>query len=375
MTPGAAAPAGAGPTAGAVPTGGALPPGAAPRKSGRGGLVVLAIVALVIAVLIGGYYFSQRNVESTDDAQVDGNAVTISPKVSGYVRQLAVRDNQPVKAGDLLLKIEADDYLAARDQARAALALAKAQLENAEVNLKVARVTAPARLRQAMAQVDQAAASRQLAALNYDRQAKLDIRATTQQAKDQASSQLRSAEADLVNSKAQATIAGLTADTIAQAKAQVDQAQAQVSQAQAQLAVADLNLAYTEVRAPQDGRVTMRNVQLGSYVQAGQSLFSLVTPDVWITGNFKENQLDRMRVGQQVDIRVDAYRSLKLRGHIDSIQGGTGSRFSAFPSENATGNFVKIVQRVPVKIVIDSGLDPNLPLPFGGSAEPTVELQ
>jgi membrane fusion protein (multidrug efflux system) len=223
--------------------------------------------------------------------------------------------------------------------------------------------------------VEQAAANRDLAAANEKRQTNLSVKATTQQARDQAASQLRSAGATLADSRAQVDIAGLVSETISQAQAQVDAAAAQVRQAQAELAAADLNLSYTEMRAPQDGRVTMRNVNLGSYVQAGQSLFSLVNSNVWITANFKESQLDRMRIGQQVEIRVDAYRSLKLRGHIDSIQGGTGSRFSAFPAENATGNFVKIVQRVPVKIVIDSGLDPKLPLPLGASVDPRVKLQ
>ena len=137
------------------------------------------------------------------------------------------------------------------------------------------------------------------------------------------------------------------------------QLEAQVALAQAQLAQAELNLEWTKVRAPQDGWVTKRNVDKGNYVQVGQSVMALVTPDVWVTANFKEDQLDRMRPGDRVDIDVDAFPDLHLEGHVDSIQLGSGSRFSAFPAENATGNFVKIVQRVPVKIVIDSGLDPN----------------
>ena len=126
--------------------------------------------------------------------------------------------------------------------------------------------------------------------------------------------------------------------------------------------------------APQDGWITKRNVEQGNYVQAGQSILSIVTPDIWVTANFKESQLDRMRPGQPVDIGIDAYPHLKLTGHVDSIQLGSGSRFTAFPAENATGNFVKIVQRVPVKIAIDHGLDPDLPLPLGVSAVPTVQL-
>ena len=128
------------------------------------------------------------------------------------------------------------------------------------------------------------------------------------------------------------------------------------------------------LRAPQDGWVTRRNVYLGNYLTAGQNLFSLVSPDVWVTANFKENQLDRMRPGQSVQLKVDAYPHLKLQGHVDSVQMGSGSKFSAFPAENATGNFIKIVQRVPVKLVLDSGMDPNIPLPLGLSVVPTVQV-
>jgi membrane fusion protein (multidrug efflux system) len=344
-----------------------------PARSRRA--IILIAVAVVLVLGIAIYFFSQRNIETTDDAQVDGNAVSVAPKVSGYVSELAVHDNQLVKAGDLLLKIDPRDYIAARDQELAGVALAKAELENARVNLKMVRITAPAKRLQAKAQLAQAEANRALAAADYARQTALDVRATTQQAKDQASSQLRSADANLENGKAQLDIASLIPETIEQAQAQVDQAAARLQQAQAVLLAAELNITYTELRAPQAGRVTMRNVQQGNYIQAGQSVLALVTSDVWITANFKENQLARMRVGQKVDVRLDAYGNLKLEGHVDSIQAGTGSRFSAFPAENATGNFVKIVQRVPVKIVIDRGLDPKVPLPLGASAVPTVHLQ
>lgn len=149
----------------------------------------------------------------------------------------------------------------------------------------------------------------------------------------------------------------------------------QVEQAQAKLDQAKLNLSWTEVRAPQDGWITKRNVEVGNYINVGQQIFSIVSPEVWVTANFKEGQLDHMRPGQKVRIKIDAYPSLDLHGHVDSIQLGSGSKFTAFPPENATGNFVKVVQRVPVKIVIDSGLDPNMPLPLGISAEPTVTVK
>jgi membrane fusion protein, multidrug efflux system len=179
---------------------------------------------------------------------------------------------------------------------------------------------------------------------------------------------LRDAEAHL-------RTAQLVPQNIAVAEAQVRQLEGQVQAARAQVDQAEINLGYTQLRAPQDARVTRRNVERGSYVQAGQSLLSLVSTEVWITANYKESQLAHMRPGQPVRISVDAYPQLDLSGHVDSVQMGSGSRFSAFPAENATGNFVKIVQRVPVKIRIDQGLDPNFPLPLGLSVEPTVDVR
>jgi membrane fusion protein (multidrug efflux system) len=162
---------------------------------------------------------------------------------------------------------------------------------------------------------------------------------------------------------------------IRQQETNVEARERQVEQARAQLETAELNLSYTEVRAPFDGYITKRNVQTGTLVQAGTALFSLVSADIWVVANFKESQLERMRPGNKVTLSVDAWPDLELEGHIDSIQQGSGSRFAAFPSENATGNYVKIVQRVPVKIVIDKGLDPNQPLPLGLSVEPKVTVE
>ena len=162
---------------------------------------------------------------------------------------------------------------------------------------------------------------------------------------------------------------------IGQSQEQVSQLQGSLEQAKGRLDQANLNIEWTVVRAPQDGWVTRRNVNKGNYVSAGTQIMSLVTTDLWVTANFKETELDGMRAGQQVAVSIDAYPDLQLRGHVDSIQRGSGSRFSAFPAENATGNFIKIVQRVPVKIVIDSGLKPDEPVPLGISVVPTVMLQ
>jgi membrane fusion protein (multidrug efflux system) len=337
-------------------------------------LIILAIVIAVMLVAGFIYWLATHNLESTDDAYTEGNTVTIAPKVSGYVVALYIDDNTFVHAGDLLLKIDPRDYIATRDQAAAQLAIAKAQLESAEINYEIAKVQYPAKLTQAQAQTVSAEANAKQAIAQAERQRAVDVRATTLNNIDTATAQARSATSQVTYNEAEVAVAKLVPQNIKAAAAQVDQLQAQVAAAKAQLDAAELNVSYTELRAPQDGWVARRNVQLGSFLQAGQSLFSLVTTDVWVVANFKESQLDRMRPNQKVTIAVDAYPSLKLKGHVQSVQMGSGSRFSAFPAENATGNFIKIVQRVPVKIVIDSGLDPNIPLPLGLSVDPTVDL-
>ncbi len=345
------------------------------KPKSRWPLIILVVVVLL--AIIGGtvYWFMTRGLESTDDAYTDGNAITIAPKIAGYVTELTVSDNTAVKAGQLLFKIDPRDYIAARDQAQANLDLARSQLSSAEVNLDVTRVKAPAALAQAEAQLAQARANQEQAQLNYRRQHAVDPRATTQTNIDQANAQLKSDTASVNSAQANVQVAALVRQSIQTAEDQVKQAQAQVAQAEASLRTAEINLSYTEVRAPQDGHVTKRNVDLGTFVQAGQQVFYIVTPQTWITANFKENQLADMRPGQKVEISVDAYPSLTLHGHVDSIQEGSGAQFSAFPAENATGNFVKIVRRVPVKIIIDSGLPPGGSLPLGISVEPTVTVR
>ena len=345
------------------------------NKNSRLPLIILAIVVVVGAIAGGIYWFLHRNQVGTDDAYTEGRAVLIAPQVSGYVVNLAVNDNQFVHKGDLLVQIDTRPYVAARDQAKGQVEVAQAQLENAKANLDLAKDTFPARLKQAEAQRDQARAQQQKAQADLKRQRSIDPRATTQQDIDAAVAAAAEAGATTGSQEANVDINRPIKLNIALVAAQVQQAEAQVTQAQAQLDQAELNLAYTHVVAPQDGWVTRRNVEMGNYLQSGAQIMALVTPEVWVTANFKESQLDRMRPGQRVEFKVDAYPSLKLRGHVDSIQLGSGSRFSAFPAENATGNYVKIVQRVPVKIVIDSGLDPNLPLPLGLSVTPTVYFE
>jgi membrane fusion protein (multidrug efflux system) len=337
-------------------------------------LIIVAVAVVVLAIIGFFVWFARRNEERTDDAYTDGNVVTMVPKVSGYVAQLYIDDNSRVKKGELLLRIDPRDYLTARSQAQAGLALARAQLQSAQEALRIAKVQYPAQLLTAQAQRQSAAASLEQAQRQYARQHEVDRRATTQENIDASTSQQLSSAAALRSAEAQVQVASLVPEQIRQAAATVSEREAQVKQAEAQLAQADLNLGYTEIRAPSDGFVTQRSVQLGDFLTAGATMFLIVTPDVWVTANFKESQIGRMRPGDRVDIEIDAYSGYKLSGYVQSIQYGSGSRFSAFPAENATGNFVKIVQRVPVKIVIDRGLDPDRPLPLGLSVSPVVHF-
>jgi membrane fusion protein (multidrug efflux system) len=335
----------------------------------------LLIVLLAGIAVATGYWYLTRDEVSTDDAYTDGKSITVAPQVSGTVVALDVNDNQRVKAGDVLIEIDPRAYVAARDQAAARLQVTQAELETARLRLETARIDYPARLAQAQAQLASMEATRFKADADARRQLALPRQATSQQDIDAATASRRGADAQVARAQAAVQEADTVRQLVAQSEAEVQQLTAQVALARAQLDQAELNLSWTKVTAPQDGWVTKRNIEKGDFVQPGQAIMALVTPDVWVTANFKESQLDRMHAGERVDILVDAYPNLKLTGHVDSIQLGSGSRFTAFPAENATGNYVKIVQRVPVKIVIDSGLDPNLPLPLGLSVEPTVRLK
>ncbi len=345
------------------------------KRPGKKPLIILAVVVVIMLIVGFWFWFTTRNIETTDDAFTEGDAVTIAPKASGYVVKLLVKDNQRVKKGDLLVEIDPSDNRAQREQANAQLGLAVAQLHQAQAQLALSKIQYPAQRDQALADQAKAEANLLNAQADYRRQRGVDPRATSQRNIDSASAQLRLAQAQLQSAKAQVEVASQVALQIRQQETNVEARQQQVEQAKAQLSTADLNLSYTQVRAPYDGFVTKRNVQLGTLVQAGSSLFSLVSPEIWVTANFKESQLQHMNPGDKVEISVDAWPDMKLEGHVDSIQMGSGSRFSTFPSENATGNYVKIVQRVPVKIVIDKGLDPNHPLPLGLSVEPKVTVE
>ena len=340
-------------------------------------LVYLIALVVIVALVLGGVYWwlSGRNVEDTDDAYTDGRAIQIAPQISGRVVSLDVTDNQFVHRGQALIHIDPRQFVNDRDQQVGALETAKAQFAGQVLGAEVAKKNFPAALQAAQADLASAKANLSRRQADFARQKSLPQQATTQQEVDSATAELQQAQAQVLQAQARVVQAEPVQQQIGEAQAQVGQLKGQVDQAQARLDQSNLNLSYTVVKAPQDGWITKRNVEQGNYVSSGQQIFSIVSPDVWVTANFKETQLDLMRSGQSVKITVDAYPSLDLRGHVDSIQLGTGSKFSAFPAENATGNYVKIVQRVPVKIIIDSGLDPTLPLPLGLSVEPTVTVR
>jgi membrane fusion protein (multidrug efflux system) len=346
------------------------------RRRRRPAVFIIGFLVLAVLVLGGLYYwYANRNIVSTDDAYTDGRVVTIAPQVSGVIVSLDVTDNQYVHKGDPLIHIDARSYTSERDQAQGTLDATKAQAAGERFLAEIARKNFPALLQQAQAQLQTAKANLAKAQADYDRQRSLPKAATSQQDVDAALAALRQSEAQVMLAEAQVQLSSPVEQHIGQSDAQVDQLNGQVEQAQAQLDQKALDLSWTVVTAPQDGWITRRNVEMGTYVTPGQQIFSIVSPDVWITANFKENQLDDVRPGQSVSIEVDAYPDLDLHGHVDSIQMGSGSKFTAFPPENATGNFVKIVQRVPIKIIIDRGLNPKLPLPLGISVVPTVTVR
>ncbi|WP_371367727.1 Colistin resistance protein EmrA [Sporomusa rhizae] len=333
----------------------------------------LITVLLVVIAGSGGYYFLHRGEVSTDNAAIEGRTVVLSPKVHGYVKTLNIQDNQVVKAGDILMEVDPTDYIIRCARAKAQLAAAKAAASASHNTLETTTVSASSKIDASAAQVASAQATWEKSLADRERMESLfNAGACSRQQLDQAiatekadRSALDKLEADLRSSKSAPSV-------IATAKDTGDQLLAQVQQAEAELAQAEADLANTKVIAPMDGRITKRSVETGNYVQEGQQLATLVGTELWVVANFKETQLDHMRPGQAVDISIDAFPSVKLHGRVDSFQAGTGAHFSLFPAENATGNFVKTVQRVPVKIVFDTPPDAALPLGPGMSVIPTV---
>jgi membrane fusion protein (multidrug efflux system) len=372
--------------------------------------------ALVVAGIVAGsgWLWATGGGESTDDAQVDGHLAQVAARVGGTVQRVAVTENQLVEAGAILIEIDPQDYQVARERAAAELADAEAAAEAARTNVPITSTTAESAVQTALGTVEQTrsgigAAEKEIDAArarlttSQARQREADVTAANAVrdverfrmllAKDEVSQQqfdataaraeaaraaadssqsqateaehgiaiaesrLRVARAEELRAQAQLTATSTAPQQVVAVKARAQSADARVEQARAALRQADLNLHYVTVRAPMTGIVSRKSVELGQVIQSGQSLMTIVPlDDVWITANFKETQLTNIRAGQPATIAVDAYGKT-FTGHVDSIAAATGARFSLLPPENATGNYVKVVQRVPVKLVLESGQD------------------
>jgi membrane fusion protein (multidrug efflux system) len=328
--------------------------------------IALAVV-LIIGLAVGiPWWLHARSHEWTDDAFIDANTVSVSPQVAGHVVRRLVDDNQEVAAGQLLIQIDPRDFQDSLAEAEAAEKVAENQVAQYQSQVAVAQaqeISARADVASAQANAEQAHSD----AVRYRSAAvgavsKLQLETETNNEKT-TTAQLQAAKAKLAAASAQ----------VQSAQSQVMTAESQVKQEQTRVADAQLQLSYANICAPVAGRVTDRHVEVGSYVQIGQALLALVPRQTWVTANFKETQLQRMRPGQSVKIQVDAYSDKTFWGHVDSIAAGSGAAFSLLPAENATGNYVKVVQRVPVKIFFDQ--TPHELMAPGMSVVPEVALK
>jgi membrane fusion protein (multidrug efflux system) len=312
--------------------------------------VAFGLLCLLLMLPAGYLYWDYTShFETTDDAYIASRQFAIAPEVSGYITAVPVTDNEHVNAGQVIARIDDRPYRAALDQAEAQVAAAKSNIENIDAQMSVQQ----AQIAADQAQVDKAQAALVFAqeqAARYQYLAKTQLAGSVQNAQ-QYTSQLRQQQATLDNAQATLKLAQRQVEAL---KAQRDSDVASLAQAKAQREQAQLNLSYTVVTADQPGRVVQLAAAVGQYAQPGTNLTMFVPDDIWIWANFKETQLDHMRPGQPVTIDIDAYPERTIGGHLASVQPGSGTAFSLLPAENATGNWVKIVQRVPVKIVMDN---------------------
>lgn len=311
-------------------------------------VVVLVAIVVVIALIVIGTLFliDSRHHETTDDAFVDGANSQIAAQAGGRVTHLYVDDNQLVHKGDPLVDIDAADVRAKVDQAKAGVLTAQSQAQQALAQVEGQKANAA----QAAATARQAEAENTNAQQDLARFKGVDPDAVSRQQYDQAVAQARASKAKV--DAAHAT-EGTAQAQVKAALASVAVAQAQVATALADLDTANNQLGYTHVVAPIDGRVTKRSVDVGNVIAVGQPILAIVSDNLWVTANYKETQLKKMRVNQSVSVEIDAVPDVKFAAHVQSFQRAAGSYFSALPAENATGNYVKVTQRVPVKIVFD----------------------
>jgi membrane fusion protein (multidrug efflux system) len=340
------------------------------RAIKRAAFALALALGVVTASDFGHYYLTTgRYLESTDDAYVKADSTIIAPKVSGYIAEVLVSDNEPVKAGQLLARIDDRDFKTALNQAKADVAASEAAVRNLDAQIQLQQPL----IQQQAADVDAAEANLKFAQEERSRYDDLMKSGSgTVQRAQQTDAALRAQTAQLQQSKSGLIAANKKIEVLSTQRAQ---ASAQLDHARAVEEQAALNLSYTQITAPVEGTVGARTLRVGQYVQAGTQLMAVVPLDaVYVVANFKETQLTNVRDGQPVEIEVDSFHSTKLKGHVDSLSPASGLEFALLPPDNATGNFTKIVQRVPVKIVLD---DHNLRglLRPGMSAVPTVDTK
>lgn len=403
------------------------------RTKDNGGKKIIALVVVLLLAAGGFYYWTQlQKVESTDDAQIDGHIVAISPRVSGHVLATYVEDEQIVKKGDVLVKLDPKDYEVAVAKARAdletslaalntsrtdvpltsmttsstlmgaqsarrdaaaavsfaerQLAVAQARLASAQANVKVAEANS-LRASQDVGRYKSLVAKDEISRQQYD-QAETTLAASqatieaqkagvieAQQSIQAAEVAVEQAKAKLAQADANVEAAMTGPEQISMTKSRVQEAEAKVAQERAALEQAELELSYTTITAPEDGVIDKASVNVGQNVQAGQQMMSLVPlTNLWVTANFKETQLRNLKYGQKVTIKVDA-NGREYKGHVENVAGASGARLSLLPPENATGNYVKVVQRIPVRIAIDPGQNDDHSLRPGMSVTPEVSIK
>jgi membrane fusion protein (multidrug efflux system) len=356
------------------------------EKKGKGskmkfviGGIVIAVVVVIVIFMMGG------NTQSTDNAQLDANIVPVRTSITGYVKEVLFEDNQEVKKGQLLVIIDDTEYKAKVAQAEAALENAKANLNAVKSNAVTSNQNASAAMfstESTQETINSAKAKLNKATEDYKRTKNMfAAKASTQAELDNSSAELEVAQAQYDASLKQLKVsqsqsAGVRSQALGQVSL-VSLAEALIRQREAELKLAITQLDYATIEAPCDGIVSKRSIEVGQYVSTGQSVCSAIdNTSLWVSANFKETQLENMRIGQPVEIKIDAYPHIKLSGKLNSFVGATGAKFSLLPPDNATGNFVKIVQRVPVKITIDHLTKEELKILFPGlSAYVSVKVK
>jgi membrane fusion protein, multidrug efflux system len=339
-----------------------------PRSPRPWGVLLAIVVVISSAALLASRLIRGATHPSTSDAYVEGRVVRISPRVAGQVIALHVDDNSKVQAGDTLLEIDPADYQAKVDQERAAVSIATSSIQQADA--AVARAVAA--VGEADAAVGSTMADANHRAADYKRYQAVGTDGVSAQQLDAAKTAAEVGERQREAAEKKLTAAGAELDV---ARANAASARSRLAAAEAQLRFAELQLHYAKVVAPESGVVTKKNVEVGSFVSTAQPLMAIIPNDYWVVANFKEVQLERIRVGQPVAITVDAFPGLRFEGRVESLQAGTGARFQLLPPENATGNWVKVVQRVPVKITIARGQAGLDRMALGMSLDVEVDTQ